>query len=123
MSVRGVRGATTVDGDVPAVIHEATRELLEEIIRANNIESFEEIGSIILTKKTDLTSTFPAEAARAIGMSQVPLICASEIAVPGAMPRCIRVMLHWNTDRPQAEVQHVYLREAKRLRPDVSSAQ
>ncbi|MHC4878915.1 MAG: chorismate mutase [Planctomycetota bacterium] len=123
MSVRGVRGATTVDSDTPQVIHEATRELLEEIIRANEIGSFDEIGSIIFTTTTDLTSTFPAEAARAIGMSQVPLICASEIAVPGAMPRCIRVMLHWNTDRPQPEIQHVYLREAKRLRPDVSSAQ
>lgn len=123
MSVRGVRGATTVESDIPADIHEATRELLEEIIRANSIGSFEEIGSIIFTTTTDLTSTFPAEAARAIGMSQVPLICASEIAVPGAMPRCIRVMLHWNTDRLQSEVQHVYLREAKRLRPDVSSAQ
>jgi chorismate mutase len=123
MSVRGVRGATTVEGDIPADIHEATRELLEEIIRANAISSFEEIGSIIFTTTTDLTSTFPAEAARAIGMSQVPLICASEIAVPGAMPRCIRVMLHWNTDRLQSDVQHVYLREAKRLRPDVSSAQ
>lgn len=123
MSVRGVRGATTVEGDIPADIHEATRELLEEIIRANEITSFEEIGSIIFTTTTDLTSTFPAEAARAIGMSQVPLICASEIAVPGAMPRCIRVMLHWNTDQPQSAVQHVYLREAKRLRPDVSSAQ
>ncbi len=122
MSVRGVRGATTVESDIPADIHEATRELLEEIIRANSIGSFEEIGSIIFTTTTDLTSTFPAEAARAIGMSQVPLICASEIAVPGAMPRCIRVMLHWNTDRLQSEVQHVYLREAKRLRPDVSSA-
>ncbi len=123
MHVRGVRGATTVEGDIPSDIHEATRELLEEIIRANEITSFEEIGSIIFTTTTDLTSTFPAEAARAIGMSQVPLICASEIAVPGAMPRCIRVMLHWNTERPQSKVQHVYLREAKRLRPDVSSAQ
>lgn len=112
-----------MDGDVPAAIHEATRELLEALVRANGISSFEEIGSIIFTTTTDLTSTFPAEAARALGMSQVPLICASEIAVPGAMPRCIRVMLHWNTEKPQSEIQHVYLREARRLRPDVSSAQ
>jgi chorismate mutase len=123
MSVRGVRGATTVENDSPEEIHEATRELLQEILSLNGIDSFEEIGSIIFTTTPDLTSTFPAEAARGIGMSQVPLLCASEIAVEGKMPRCIRVMLHWNTDKPQAEIVHVYMREAKKLRPDVASAQ
>lgn len=123
MGVRGIRGATTVENDVPADVHAATREMLEELLRANNIEDFEEIGSIIFTTSPDLTSTFPAEAARAIGMCQVPLLCASEIAVPGSMPRCIRVLLSWNTDRKQSEIVHVYLREAKRLRPDVASAQ
>jgi chorismate mutase len=123
MSVRGVRGATTVENDSPEEIHEATRELLQEILKLNAIDSFEEIGSIIFTTTPDLTSTFPAEAARGIGMSQVPLLCASEIAVEGKMPHCIRVMLHWNTEKPQAEIVHVYLREAKKLRPDVGSAQ
>jgi chorismate mutase len=123
MGVRGIRGATTVENDVPADIHEATREMLEELLRANGIDDFEEIGSIIFTTTPDLTSTFPAEAARAIGMSQVPLLCASEIAVKGKMPHCIRVLLNWNTDKKQSEIVHVYLREAKRLRPDVASAQ
>jgi len=123
MGVRGIRGATTVKNDVQAEIHEATREMLEELLRANGISDFEEVGSIIFTTSPDLTSTFPAEAARAIGMSQVPLLCASEIAVPGSMPQCIRVLLNWNTDKKQGEIVHVYLREAKRLRPDVASAQ
>jgi len=123
MSVRGIRGATSVEQDSATEIHDATRELLEQVVQANGIESFDEIASIIFTTSPDLTSTFPAEAARAIGMSQVPLLCASEIAVPGSMPRCVRVLLHWNTDRGQNEVVHVYLREAKKLRPDVASAQ
>ena len=123
MSVRGVRGATTVRNDSPGEIHEATRELLQAILEQNGIDSFEEIGSIIFTTTPDLTSTFPAEAARGIGMSQVPLLCASEIAVEGKMPRCIRVMLHWNTEKPQADIAHVYLRDARQLRPDVASAQ
>lgn len=123
MVVRGIRGATTVENDSPAEIHEATRELLKELLRANGIDDFEEVSSIIFTTSPDLTSTFPAEAARKIGMSQVPLLCASEIAVPGSMPRCVRILLHWNTDRKQSEIVHVYLREARRLRPDVASAQ
>lgn len=123
MMVRGIRGATTVEQDSATEIHEATRELLEQVVKANGIESFDEIASIIFTTSPDLTSTFPAEAARAIGMNQVPLLCASEIAVPGSMPRCVRFMLHWNTERRQDEIVHVYLREAKKLRPDVASAQ
>jgi len=123
MVVRGIRGATTVEQDTPAAIQEATRELLQEILRANSITDFEEVASIIFTTSPDVVSTFPAEAARAIGMSQVPLLCASEIAVPGSMPRCIRILLHWNTTRKQSEIVHVYLREARRLRPDMASAQ
>jgi chorismate mutase len=123
MAVRGIRGATTVEADVPAQILAATRELLEEILRANRIEEFDEIVSAIFTTTDDLRSTFPAEAARALGMNQVPLLCAREIPVPGSMPRCIRVLLHVNTDRKQGDMTHVYLREAKKLRPDVNSAQ
>lgn len=123
MAVRGIRGATTVEVDQPAEIQAATRELLTEVLRLNGIETFEEIVSAIFTTTCDLTSTFPAEAARALGMKQVPLLCATEIAVPGSMPRCVRVLLHLNTDKPQSEIVHVYLREAKRLRPDVQSAQ
>jgi chorismate mutase len=123
MAVRGIRGATSVEADVPELILAATRELLLELLRANGLESFEDIVSAIFTTSPDLTSTFPAEAARSIGMRQVPLLCASEISVPGSLPRCIRVLLHVNTDKTQAEINHIYLHEAKRLRPDMTSAQ
>lgn len=123
MAVRGIRGATCVEADSPELILSATRELLEELLRANRIAAFDEIVSAIFTTTADLTSTFPAEAARRLGMGQVPLLCAQEIPVPKSMPRCIRVLLHLNTDKPQREIVHVYLREAKRLRPDMDSAQ
>lgn len=123
MAVRGIRGATTVSDDNAESILEATRELLEEIIRLNDLKDFGEIVSAVFTTTPDLTSVFPAEAARGLGMNLVPLLCASEIAVPNAMNRCVRVLLHVNTERTQQEMVHVYLREAKRLRPDVVSAQ
>jgi len=123
MSVRGIRGATTVEIDDHDEVLAATRELLQEMFRANEITEFEEIASAVFTTSPDLTSAFPAEAARGLGMSQVPLLCASEIAVPGSMQRCIRVLLHSNTDKKQSDIVHVYLREAKRLRPDMNSAQ
>ncbi|MFO0917993.1 MAG: chorismate mutase [Planctomycetaceae bacterium] len=123
MTVRGIRGATSVASDHPELILAATRELLQEMLRANKIESFDDIVSVIFTTTPDLVSTFPAEAARAIGMRQVPLLCASEIAVPGSLGRCIRVLLHVNTETSQAEISHIYLNDAKRLRPDVTSAQ
>ena len=123
MAVRGIRGATSVEVDVSDEILSATRELLHELLESNAIHEFDEIVSAIFTTTPDLTSTFPAEAARAIGMKQVPLLCASEIAVPNSLPRCIRVLLHVNTEKTQSEITHVYLREAKRLRPDMASAQ
>src|SRR5437016_5437955 len=121
MSVRGIRGATSVDADTAADVLAATTELLQEVLRANSIEGFEEIVSAIFTTTSDLTSTFPAEAARAIGMHQVPLLCATEIPVKNSMARCIRVLLHVNTAKTQGEIVHVYLRDARRLRPDVKS--
>ena len=108
---------------MPEQILAATRELLEEVLRANNLETFEEIVSAIFTTTSDLNSTFPAEAARTIGMHHVPLLCANEIPVVNSMPRCIRVLLHVNTTKKQSEITHVYLRDTKRLRPDVASAQ
>lgn len=123
MTVRGIRGATSVPEDRPDLILAATRELLEGLIAANQITDFEDIVSAIFTTTPDLTSTFPAEAARAIGMKQVPLLCASEIAVPKSLPKCIRVLLHVNTTKRQGEIQHIYLHEAKKLRPDMCSAQ
>jgi chorismate mutase len=123
MAVRGIRGATSVEADTPADILAATTELLQEILRANKIEVFDEIVSAVFTTTSDLTSSFPAEAARSLGMHQVPLLCASEIPVRSSVARCIRVLLHLNTDKTQREMVHVYLREARRLRPDVKSAQ
>ncbi|QDT46009.1 Chorismate mutase AroH [Symmachiella dynata] len=123
MPVRGIRGATTVDIDTPEEIRAATRELLIAVLKANQVEQFDELASVFLTTSHDLTSAFPAAAARELGMDLVPLLCATEIAVPGAMPRCIRVLMHINTDRSQQEITHVYLREAQKLRPDMSSAQ
>lgn len=123
MPVRGIRGAICVEVDSPDPIRAATRELLEEIIRSNEIESFDDIVSAIFTTTSDLTSTFPAEAARNLGMELVPLLCAQEIPVQGSMPRCIRVLLHVNTEKTPREIVHVYLGEARRLRPDRHSAQ
>jgi len=123
MAVRGIRGAINVDADVPEQIIAATTELLEEIFRANAIEEFDEIVSAIFTTSPDLTSTFPAEAARRLGMRQVPLLCSREIPVPNAMQHCIRILLHVNTDKKQSEMAHAYLRDTKSLRPDVNSAQ
>ncbi len=123
MAVRGIRGATSVVNDNSEEILSATRELLHELLKSNEISEFDEIVSAIFTTSPDLVSTFPAEAARAIGMKQVPLLCASEIAVPKSLPHCIRVLLHINTEKKQSEITHVYLREATRLRPDMASAQ
>jgi chorismate mutase len=123
MPVRGIRGATSVEADTPAEILAATTELLNEILRANKIEGFDEIASAVFTTTADLTSSFPAEAARTLGMNQVPLLCANEIPVRSSVARCIRVLLHLNTEKTQRDMVHVYLREARRLRPDVKSAQ
>lgn len=123
MAVRGIRGATSVEADIPEQILSVTRELLEEVCRANGIVEFDEIVSAIFTTTSDLTSTFPAESARAMGMNQVPLLCATEIPVLNSMPRCIRVLLHVNTEKRQDEIVHIYLHEARKLRPDVESAQ
>jgi len=123
MPVRGVRGAITVTENCPKEILAATRELLTEVIARNQLEDFSEVVSAIFTTTPDLTAAFPAEAARELGMSQVPLLCASEIAVPHGMPLVIRVLLHVNTDRAQAEMTHIYLRDAKKLRKDIAGAQ
>jgi chorismate mutase len=121
--VRGVRGATTASENTREAVLEATRELLQEVLRVNEIRDPDDIASILFTTTLDLTATFPAEAAREIGLQLVPLLCASEIAVPGRLPRCVRILLHLNTTKSLADIVHVYLREAKSLRPDIHSAQ
>ena len=123
MPIRGIRGATTVTADEPGLILQATRELLEEILEENKGMQPEEVASAIFTVTDDLASTFPAQAAREMGWSLVPMLCAREIPVPNSLAHVIRVLVHWNTQVPQSEITHVYLREAVRLRPDLVAAQ
>ncbi|MDO9302110.1 MAG: chorismate mutase, partial [Anaerolineales bacterium] len=123
MAVRGIRGATTVSADDPELILEATRELLEAILEANESMTPEDVGSALFTVTEDLASTFPAQAARQMGWGLVPMMCAREIPVPGSLRKVIRVLVHWNTEMPQNEITHVYLREAVKLRPDLVAAQ
>ncbi|ADH63699.1 MAG: chorismate mutase [Deinococcota bacterium] len=121
--VRGIRGAITVEEDTREAILSATRELLAKMLEVNAITDPDAIAAMIFTLTDDLRAAFPAEAARQLGMQMVPLINSREIPVPGSLERVIRVMILWNTDTPQRNVRHVYLREAVRLRPDLESAQ
>ena len=123
MPIRGIRGATNVTTDEPELILQATRELLEEILAENEGMQPEDIASAIFTVTDDLVSTFPAQAARQMGWGLVPMLCAREIPVPDSLPRVIRVLVHWNTELPQSEIKHVYLRDAVKLRPDLVAAQ
>ncbi len=122
MPTRGIRGATTVMKDHPEAITSATLELLQVILEVNPELETEELASVLFTVTDDLSSTYPAIAARKLGWSQVPLLCAREIPVPGSLPRCIRVLLHWNTGLSQARINHVYLRDAVTLRPDLAAS-
>ena len=123
MPIRGIRGATTVSADQPDLILQATRELLEGILEENRNMHPEDVASAIFTVTDDLASTFPAQAARQMGWGLVPMLCAREIPVPNSLPRVIRVLVHWNTETPQSEIRHVYLRDAVKLRPDLVAAQ
>lgn len=123
MPTRGIRGATTVTEDDVDLILQATRELLEAIVKENADMKPEDIGSAIFTVTDDLTATFPAQAARQMGWNMVPMMCAREIPVPGSLPKAIRVLVHWNTETPQSHIKHVYLRDAVKLRPDLVAAQ
>jgi chorismate mutase len=120
VAIRGIRGATTSTQDDPEAILSATKQLLVAICKANPTLQSEEIASAIFTLSDDLKSIYPARAAREIGWTAVPLICAQEIPVPGGLSKCIRVLLNWNTPLSQADVNHIYLREAKQLRPDLT---
>ena len=123
MPTRGIRGAITVAADEPDLILEATRELLTAILASNEGMIPEDIASALFTVTDDLVSTFPAEGARQIGWGLVPMMCAREIPVPNSLPRVIRVLIQWNTDVPQNEITHIYLRDAVKLRPDLVAAQ
>ena len=118
MACRGMRGATTVEIDSAPAILEATHQLLTGMVEANQIDSAD-VASAIFTVTPDLTAAFPARAARELGWQHVPLVDAQEVPVPGSLPRCVRVLILWNTDRSQQEIRHVYLRGAASLRPDL----
>jgi len=119
--VRGVRGATSVPEHTRPAILAATRELLQGLQDRNGFVP-DDLASILFTATPDLDAAFPAEAARELGWTQVPLMSAVEIGVPGAPPRIVRVLLHWNTTRGPHEIHHLYLGEARRLRPDLAGA-
>lgn len=118
--IRGVRGAVTVAEDSKQAIIAATEQLLTLMTKENDINSGD-IISVIFSLTSDLNAVFPAEAARRLGWNLVPLLCTTEIPVAGSMGKCIRVLMHVYTERGQAEVRHVYLGEAARLRPDLGS--
>ena len=118
MAVRAVRGATQVDRDDRDLILEAVGELITTVLERNALAT-DDLISVVFTATPDLTAEFPAYAARLAGITDVPLLCASEIAVPGALPRVLRLLAHVETDRPRSELRHVYLRGAAALRTDL----
>ena len=119
MTTRGIRGATTIESDTKDHILSATKELLDAILCANPDLKTVDIVSAFFTVTDDIVSSYPALGARQIGWDQVPMMCACEIPAEGSLPLCIRVLIHWNTDKPQSEIKHVYLRDAVKLRPDL----
>ena len=116
--MRAIRGAIQVDADERDQILEGTSELVRAVLDRNDVTT-DDLISVVFTATPDLISEFPAYAARLMGMSDVPLLCASEIAVPGAMPRVLRVLAHVETDKPRADIHHPYLRGAAGLRRDL----
>jgi chorismate mutase len=118
MAVRAVRGATQIEEDERQQVLDATTELLETVLSRNEL-TMADLISVIFTATPDIRSEFPAYAARQMGITDVPLLCATELDVPGAMPRVLRLMAHVETDRPRHDVRHVYLRGAAALRTDL----
>ena len=116
--LRGLRGATTCAVDTPDEISSATQELLRVMMDRNDL-SHDDVVSVIFTTTTDLTSAFPATGARSVGFGDIPLLCASEINVPGSMSHCVRILMHVYTTRSRTELRHVYLRDAQGLRDDL----
>lgn len=115
---RGVRGATTVDHNTREDLLKGTLQLLALMIRQNEIEH-EDVASAVFTTTPDLNAEFPALAARQLGWLDVPLLCTHEISVPGSLARCVRILIHWNTPKTLADIHHVYIRDAAKLRPDL----
>jgi chorismate mutase len=122
MPIRGIRGAVQAQSDTSEAILEATRLLLSVILEENPELKAEDIASALFTMTEDLCAAYPAQAARQMGWESVPLMCAQEISVPGSLPRCIRILIHWNTHQAQKSIRPVYLGAAASLRPEFSRA-
>jgi chorismate mutase len=120
MACRGVRGATTTDANTPEAILKSTRELLVLMIRQNEIDT-DDIACIFFTTTEDLNAEFPALAARQLKLMHVPLMCGHEMNVPGSLEMCLRILLLWNTEKKNHQMQHVYLNKAASLRPDLQN--
>ena len=118
MGCRGIRGATSVNVNSTDAIIASTRELLERIVAANDLK-VEDLVSVTFTATSDLDAAYPASAARNMGWVDTPLLCMQEMAVAGSLPRCIRVLVLWNTDRQSNQIRHIYLGRARALRPDL----
>lgn len=123
MSMHGIRGAITAQADTSEEILAATRELLKEVMRVNPDLKPQDICSIFFTMTPDLHAVHPALAARQMGWVDVPLLCAQEIPVPDSLPRCIRILVHWNTEKPQGSICHAYVGKASVLRPDLMNGE
>jgi len=119
VAVRAIRGAVQVDVDDRDAILDGTTELVTALMTRNDLTP-DDVISVLFTVTLDLTTEFPALAARKIGFHAVPMMCATEIPVVGALPRVVRLMAHVETDRPRAQIQHVYLRGAAALRLDIA---
>ncbi|PJF41159.1 MAG: chorismate mutase [Chloroflexi bacterium] len=120
MMFRGVRGATTVDENTEEAILGATQVLLQAMIESNAIEE-DAVASVIFTTTADLNAAYPAKAARRLGWRRTALLGAQEADVPGGLPRCIRILIHWNTAKSLDEINHIFMGDAKKLRPDLFS--
>ena len=119
MPCRGVRGATTIADNSREDILSGTRQLLALLIRRNEIDP-KDIANVLFSATQDIDAEFPALAARQLGWLEVPMLCSNEMHIPGSLPRCVRVMILWNTEKAQNEIHHVYIHGAKKLRPDLS---
>ena len=119
MAVRAIRGAVQVDANERGAILEGTTELVAEVMARNSLDT-DDVISVVFTATPDLTAEFPALAARKIGFQDVPLLCGAEIAVPHALPRVVRLLMHIETSKPRSAIQHVYLRGAAALRLDIA---
>lgn len=119
VKVRGIRGAITVNSNTKEEVINATKELLQEMIKENEV-TIDDICFILFSATEDIDAAFPAQAARELGMENVPLLDFAQMKVKGALKSCIRILMVFNSDKKLDEIKHIYLREAKRLRPDLN---